>query len=346
MVKKVIALTWWSTGGHIFPLLSVFNYLRENKELWFIWVWEEYSLEEEIANRNRIKFLWISAWKLRRYYDYRNLYEPLKNLTWIVYWIYYILKYKIDIVFSKWWYVSIPLCIAAFLLRKKIFVHESDTISWVSNKLIWFFATKIFYTFPNEKLDNKKYYLSWQILNPELLDYLDDHLVEENEKLTVIVTWWSQGSTIIFNALLKILPDLPDIVFHIVLWEKNMHFRPEFKKFSNTVVHDFITQKRLWKILKNVDIAITRWWATTLWELNVFWIHSIIVPLSHSAWNHQMKNAEYFKQEFWSDILNEKSKLDEELYRKLERYRELRKWWLNLEEFYRPLKLIEREIIK
>jgi hypothetical protein len=37
-----------------------------------------------------------------------------------------------------------------------------------------------------------------------------------------------------------------------------MNLRPEFKKYSNTIVHDFITQKRLGKILKEVDIAITR----------------------------------------------------------------------------------------
>ena len=59
-----------------------------------------------------------------------------------------------------------------------------------------------------------------------------------------------------------------------------MHFRDDFKKFPNTLVHDFITQKRLGKILKNIDVAITRGSATTLWELTVFGIHSIIVPIT------------------------------------------------------------------
>ena len=93
----------------------------------------------------------MPAWKLRRYFDLRNFYEPLKNLSWIVFWMYYIKKYHIDIVFSKWWYVAVPLCIAAFFLKKEIYIHESDTVSGIANKFIWLLATKVFYTFPHHK---------------------------------------------------------------------------------------------------------------------------------------------------------------------------------------------------
>lgn len=340
---KTIALTWWGTGGHIFPLVSIHNYLKENKDYNFVWIWEEWWLEEEIAEKNRIKFLDIAAWKIRRYFDFRNFYEPLKNLTWVIQGIHYIRKYKIDIVFSKWWYVSLPLCIAAYIMRKKIYIHESDVKTWLSNKLISKIATKIFYTFPNELIDEKKHIVSGQIMNPELIDYLDNLEVEENERLTVMVIAWSQWSTNVFNALLKVLPDIKDIDFHIVLGTKNMHFRDDFKRFPNTVVHDFVTQKRLGKILKNIDISITRWSATTLWELYYFWIHSIIVPIT-LAWDHQIENAKYFNEEFWSDILNEESNLNLELFRLLQKYKELRKWGLNLEWFFKPLQIIETEI--
>ena len=51
------------------------------------------------------------------------------------------------------------------------------------NKIIWAIATKNFYTFPNKKTNNekdKKNILTWQILNPTLLDYLDDLYVFNN----------------------------------------------------------------------------------------------------------------------------------------------------------------------
>ena len=241
--KINIALTWGSTWWHVFPLLSLYNYLIKEEIYDFIWVWEENSLEHEICQSHNIKFLDIPAWKIRRYYDKRNFYEPLKNLTGIFFWIYYLLRYKIDIVFSKWWFVAIPLCIAAFILRKKIYIHESDFVSWLANKIIGLVATKVFYTFPNKKINNKKYYLSWQILNPELLDKIKDLIVKNNQTLSVLVIAWSQWSTKIFESLLKILPDLQDIDFQVVLWDKNLFFREHFQKFPNVVIHDFLTQK-------------------------------------------------------------------------------------------------------
>ena len=341
---KNIALTWWWTWWHIFPLVSIHNYLKNDSNLNFIWFWDEEWFEAEVAEKNNIPFEHIPSWKIRRYFDFRNFYEPLKNLTWIFFWIYYILKYRIDIVFSKGWYVALPLCIAAYILRKKIYIHESDTVSWVANKIIGKIATKVFYTFPHEGIEDERTFITWQILNPDLIDELKDLNVWQNPRLKVVVMWWSQGSTTIFNALLKLLPELEDIDFNVILWDKNLHLKDKFSKFQNVITYDFISQKKLWLLLKKTDIAITRWWATTLWELNMFWIHSIIIPLLWSAWNHQMKNAMYFKENFWSDVLNEEEDLEAELYRRIQKYKWLRKSWLNLDWFFRALQIIEKEI--
>lgn len=346
--KIKVALTWGWTWGHIFPLLSAYNFLKESNEFDFFWFWEEQGLEYDIAIENNIKFLHIPAWKLRRYFDWKNFFEPLKNITGIFFGIYFLIRYRIDIVFSKWWYVSIPLCIAAFILRRKIFIHESDTVPWLANKIVSKLATKVFYTFPNKKTDKKwnKHIFIGQILNPEILKWISSQKIDENIYLNVIVIAWSQGSTRIFENLLKVLPKLNFVDFTIILWEKNTHFRKEFIKYDNVRCFDFISQIELGKILKQTDIAITRAWATTLWELTMFGIHSLIIPLTESAWNHQQKNAEFFKEKYWSEILNENENLAENIFKKLEKYKNLRKSWLNLKDFFKPLEIIEREILE
>lgn len=341
---KNIALTWWWTWGHIYPLVSIYNYLSDDKNLNFIYFWDEDWLEAQISDENNIEFIHIPSWKLRRYFDVRNFFEPLKILSWIFWWFYYILSKKIDIIFSKWWYVSLPLCIAGFLLWKKIYIHESDSISWISNNFVSKLATKIFYTFPNEKIDDKKHILVWQILNSDLLEKIDSvWWQEENEKLEVLVIAWSQWSTTIFENIKTIVNNLIDINFTVILWDKNLHFREDFEKCSNVKIYDFVTQKELWEIYKKTDIAITRAWATTLWELYYFWIHSIIIPLPTSAQNHQLLNAEYFKQNFWSDLLQESTQLNLEIFRLINRYKDLRKNWLNLKWFYNALEKIKHE---
>ena len=343
--KKVIALTWGSTWWHVFPLLSLYNYLKEEKIYNFLWVWEDDSIEENVAKENGIKFLDIPAGKIRRYFDWKNFFEPLKNLSWIFFWIHYIIKYKIDIIFSKGWYVALPLCIAWFILRKKIYIHESDTVQGLTNKIIWRIATKIFYTFPNDETEknDSKHILSWQILNPELIDRIKSLDVEENEELSVLITGWSQWSTVIFQAMLEIIPRFKNVNFSIILWEKNFHFKEKFEKLENVTIYDFVSQRKMWEIYRDTDIAITRWWATTLWELAFFWIHSIIIPLEWSAWNHQEKNAHYFAKNFWSDILKQDDLYDK-LPKKLNSYIELRKSGLNLWWFFNALKIIEKEI--
>jgi len=341
MSKKIIALTWGGTGWHVFPLLSLYNYLSETANYEFLWFGEKWWIEEEIANKYDIKFHDISAWKLRRYFDIKNFYEPLKNLTWIVESLFYIKKYNIDIVFSKWWYVSIPMAIWAKIMWKKLYIHESDTVSWISNRLVWKMATKTFYSFENDKIDNLKNVFSGQILNPELLDSLDNLKYNENHKQKVLITWWSQWSKNIFENVLKIIEEFSFIDFTVILWNKNINFREKFDKYTNIKVYDNITQKEFWKVLSKTDIAITRAWATSLWEQNVFWIHSIIVPLTQSAWDHQNQNAIYFNEKFESDILNENEELDLRLKEKLIMYKDLRKNWLNIKNFFEPLKIID-----
>lgn len=343
---KKIALTWWWTGGHVIPLLSIYNYLKTDKNLDFVWFWDENSLEEKIALENNIKFVYIPSWKIRRYFDVRNFYEPLKNLSWIFFGIFHLIQNKIDIIVSKWWFVSLPLCIAWFLLRKKIYIHESDKVSWLANKIISKFATKVFYTFDNDILDDKKHILSWQILNPELLNKINSYEeLEENENLEVLVIAWSQWSKRIFENLKIILNDLKEVNFTIILWDKNQNFRNEFEKFENVEIYDFINQEDLGEIYKRTDIAITRAWATTLWELYFFGIHSIIIPLEWSASNHQEENANYFKENFWSDIILENQNVNLELFRLLRKYIELRKDRLNLKHFFYALEKIKKEIL-
>ncbi|MGE4444101.1 MAG: glycosyltransferase [Candidatus Altimarinota bacterium] len=342
---KNIALTGGGTGGHIFPLLAIYNYLKNDSSLNFVWFGDEDGLENEVALKNNIKFEHIPSGKIRRYFDVRNFFEPLKNFSGIFWGIYFIFKYKIDIVFSKGGFVGLPLCLAGALLRKKVYIHESDTNGGLANKIISRFATKVFYTFPNEKIDGEKHILIGQILNPELLNNVDKvGELEENEELEVLVIAGSQGSTTIFESIKSILNNLIDVNFTIILGEKNLHFRNDFEKYNNVTLHDFVTQEQLGEIYQNTDIAISRAGATTLWELYFFGIHTLIVPLEGSAQNHQETNAQYFHDTFGSDVLQESEKLNLDIFRLLNKYKDLRKSGLNMKNFFYSLEKIKEEM--
>ena len=86
-----------------------------------------------------------------------------------------------------------------------------------TNKICSRFATKIFYSFPNEKIDGVKHIHTGHILNSELIEGLTDMTPDENERLKVLVVAGSQGSKKIFQSIADIAKDSTDIDFHIIL---------------------------------------------------------------------------------------------------------------------------------
>ena len=342
--SRVILTGGW-TLGHIVPLVSFYMTLKDGNTIDFLWLGERNSFEEETAERYNIPFVDISAGKIRRYWDIRNFYEPLKNLSGIMQALWTIWRYKPDYIFSKGWFVTVPVSIAAFLSRTPLYVHESDNHMWLANKIGSKFAKKVFFTFPNELIDNSKYFLSGPIRNPEMLDYLESAIPNENEKLEVLVIAGSQGSKRIFEALKEVIPQTQDIHFHIILGEKNLDMRSDFEHLTQVKLYNSLDQKRLGRLMKDIDIAITRG-SSTLWELTSFGIHSIIIPLKATGGDHQTKNAEYFHEKYGSDIIDEDSDLKSELTKKLNSYKDLRKNWLMLEDFLDPVKKIVSEIEK
>jgi len=343
MTKRII-FTGGGTGGHTTPIVSLYNYLNEDTDYTYMWLWERDSIEEATSEKYDIEFHDISAGKIRRYFDWRNFYEPLKNLTGIFESLYYILRYKWNIVFSKWGFVSVPACIAGFILRKKIYIHESDSVMGLANKITSKLATKVFTSFPIS--DKKKYIHSGHILNPEMLDNVNSLSKQENEKLNVLVIAGSQWSQKIFENLVKILPDCQDIEFHVVMGSNdNTELQLSLRHFPNVKVYGFIPQSELAKLYIKCDIALTRG-SSTLWELFYFGIHSIIIPLKATGWNHQYHNAMYFNENYGSDVLDEDENLHLEMFRKLQKYKGLRKADLNLEGYLDGLKAIKEEIEK
>ncbi len=164
-----------------------------------------------------------------------------------------------------------------------------------------------------------------------MLDSVKSISKKENEQLNVLVIAGSQGSQNIFEAILKIIPDCHDIVFHIVLGTNNDEkLQKSLMRFPNVHTYGFMPQNKLAELYIASDIAITRG-SSTLWELYYFGIHAIIVPLTATGGNHQYHNAVYFHENYGSDILNEDETLKLEIFRKLQKYKNLRKKDLNLE---------------
>lgn len=303
---KKILLVWGWTWGHIMPLLAIYNSFKNNREFEFFWIGESASLEEKISRENNIDFYPIKSGKLRRYFSLKTLVEPINILIWIFQSLALIKKLKPDLIFSKWWYVSLPMAIAGKISWVKVFLHESDTIPGLANRLVGKFASRIFLGFESASryFNPKKCETIGQLLNPDLVENLSNQKLQKNKKTNLLVVAGSQWSTRIFEFLLKNMDKLEDFDITIVLGSLNTSFKNKFEKFKNITTYDFINHNQIKNLYYNADIAITRAGATMLAELELFNIKLIIIPLKESANNHQYYNAlEYEKK--WNILLEE-----------------------------------------
>lgn len=315
-----IAFAWWGTWWHVFPIKSLIEYIRKDNNLTNIfnkiyWFGEDNSLEQKVANAMKVdncEFVEIVSWKIRREKSLKwlikNFFDIFKFIYWIFHSIYMIWYYKIDIIFCKGWYVAGPIVFAWWLLRKKIFLHESDTVPWVANVFASKFSTLIFTWFPNVL---KNPIVVWQILSDQLLSYINNSSVINDldinidmSKTNILVMWWSQGSKTIYDNLCSLLSiwNYNDFNFIVILGTQNIGLKDKFANYKNVVCLDFVTQSQMWYLCSISDVWVTRWWATSLAEQKLFNMKLIIIPLPYTWGNHQYFNWVYYKEKF-EDIL-------------------------------------------
>lgn len=303
MWKKSIAFAWGWTWWHIFPIKSLIDNIDKNIYQIY-WFWNKNSLEEKICKQIKdITFIPIISWKIRRQITLKNIrfniIDLFKNLIGFFQSFFYVLKYKPSFIFSKWWYVAFMPCLAWKILRKKIYVHESDTVPWLVNKLIAKFSDQVFLWFKEcEKfIKNKNKYFVWQIISNK---FFQPVTYKNSNKTNLLIIWGSQWAKFLIDNIKPLIKDnfLKNFKIYIIGWVKNSTPTIDNK---NVNYFGFLSQDELIEIYKKIDISITRWSATSLAEQDQFDIKKIIIPLPYTWWNHQYYNAVAYKKKW--DIL-------------------------------------------
>lgn len=333
MSKLNLAMAWWWTWWHVFPVKSIIEFINKNPEYCqevskIVRFWEKKSLEYEIyekikQNNQNLFFQTIVSGKYRRETPLKskikNVRDVFKFWRWIIQSLFYLKKYKIDVIFCKWWYVALPVVIAGKVLRKKIVVHESDVHSWLVNKIAAKFATTVFTGFDwvlpnsttvgqilsddivcNESIKNIPVHTEvWQELSiAEQLFYSDP------EKTKLLVMWGSQWSKRLYTSLLNSIKEnknvYSDYEIFLVLWKENQDLATEFDSIKNVYTFDFVSQKDMWLLLKYCDISLTRAWTTSLAEQKLYNLKIVMVPI---PWTHDQYDNAKFYVEHYDDIL-------------------------------------------
>lgn len=315
---KRIILTGGGTAGHVTPNLALYPELQKNGfEVSYIGSYT--GMEKGLVEKAGIPYYGISSGKLRRYFDLKNFTDPFRVIKGYFEARSLMKQLKPDIVFSKGGFVAVPVVIAANRAGIPVISHESDMTPGLANKLSLSFCTKICCNFPEtlQYLPKDKAVLSGCPIRAELLTGSKEEGLRltgfNTAKPVLLIIGGSLGSVKVNNAVRSILPDLLKEYQVVHLCGKG-NLDETLTSMPGYVQYEYMSDP-LKHLFAMADIIISRAGANAICELLALQKPALLIPLSAAASRgDQILNAESFKKQGFSDVLEEENLTSETLY--------------------------------
>ncbi len=307
-----ILLTGGGTGGHVFPLIAIAQEIRKKQiVVSFAYMGPEDFTCSTFMPKEGIRLNYISSGKIRRYFSagafFSNVADVIFKIPFGILQAFWIMFFTApDVIISKGGYGSIPAVIAGWMLRIPIFLHESDSIPGLANKISSKFCEKVFVSFPmadTEYFPKHKMIETGNPIRSELIEGTKDYARKAfdlvNDKPIVLILGGSQGSERINDIMIDVLSDALK-EFEIIHQTGKDGFRRVHNEASATIPPELLKYYHPYFFLDNRELAgayaaadciVARSGAGTIFEIAAVKKPSILIPLPEAAQNHQVKNA-------------------------------------------------------
>ncbi|GAB6090144.1 UDP-N-acetylglucosamine--N-acetylmuramyl-(pentapeptide) pyrophosphoryl-undecaprenol N-acetylglucosamine transferase [Spirochaeta dissipatitropha] len=306
-MRKRIVFTGGGTGGHVFPGLAVAESLKVDFDI--IWLGSSKGIEFDIVQRWGYPFKNIPAGKLRRYFSFQNGLDLFKVFFAFFASLWFFMKYKPALLFSKGGFVSVPPVYAAKLLGIPVVTHDSDLDPGLATRLNSKIADRICLPYKESlayfpRISDVRLRVTGNPIRSEIYTGNADELykvlgIDRNMPL-VFVQGGSQGAEEINLMLISILPEL---LQHCVIVHQTGAggFQPGQDYLARHPEHAdryypaaFLTDLYP-HVLAAASLSISRAGANSLWELAASQTPGIILPLQVGTRGDQIRNARLFE---------------------------------------------------
>lgn len=321
-MKKII-MTGGGTAGHVTPNIALMPALKE-AGFDIEYIGSINGMEKGLIEATGTPYHGISSGKLRRYFDWKNFSDPFRVLKGYGQAVSLMKKIKPDVVFSKGGFVSVPVVLAAKHCHIPAIIHESDITPGLANKIAIKGAKKVCCNFPEtmKYLPPDKAVLTGSPIRRELFSGNAENAIrlcnfKDHSKPVLLIIGGSLGSKIVNEAVRKVLPELLEKFYVIHLCGKgNLD-----NSLSGTIGYAQFeyASSELTDMFALADMAISRAGANSICELLALHKPNILIPLSAAASRgDQVLNANSFKKQGFSYVLEEEHLTAESLLRAVE----------------------------
>ncbi len=312
MIKKKILIATGGTGGHIFPAVSLANYLL-NKN-YDVQLTTDKRGFKYIKNYDHLRLIKISTSPLIK----KNFLSILHSVFIIIFSILksflFLIINRPSIIFGMGGYSSFPICFAASILKIKFVIYENNLIVGKANRFLLPFAQKILVSYKElegipKKYENKIKEIG-NIIREEIINLNFTNSEDKFENIKILVLGGSQAAQIFAEQIPPIFIKLAEkglniTVYQQCLKDQNSKLSELYSK-SKIDYNLFNFTDKIIDYYSKSNLVITRSGASVLGELINAKIPFISIPLPTSADNHQYKNAEFYFKKGYGYLLEEK----------------------------------------
>jgi UDP-N-acetylglucosamine--N-acetylmuramyl-(pentapeptide) pyrophosphoryl-undecaprenol N-acetylglucosamine transferase len=324
-----IVFTGGGTGGHFYPLIAVAEEIEASAasknvispELFFF---APAPYSESVLFDHHITFTKIDAGKIRKnkfILSPSNISGIFTTLKGILLAIYHLFRVYPDVVFGKGAYGSFPTLLAARILRIPVVIHESDSAPGRVNGWAGKFARYVAVSYPDAAHFFKPEKVAWtgQPLRKEIMQPVKEGafaaLGLEEGVPVLLVLGGSQGAVIINDALLDTLPLLLDK--YQVIHQAGPNNYESVKNQSEVTLerhpyknrykpYSYLSGDLMQKAAGAADLVISRA-GSTIFEIAVWNLPSIIIPIPETISHDQRVNAYNYKRAGGCSVIEEEN---------------------------------------
>ncbi len=298
-----IVVTGGGTGGHLFSALSFLKF-AENIGFKCTFIGSKFGIERKTLPNSGANYILLNTRGFAGKDITTKTISSIGVMKETIHSMKLLKSIKPLAVIGFGGYTTIPVLVAARILKLKTAIVEQNSIPGKANRVLSRLVNHVFVNFS----ETSKYFNnSITVGNPMRFKTKPKIKEWKTGPLTIGVVGGSRGARRINHALMEFaeVTKLNITVIHQTGEEDFLKVMSHYKRY-----------KPSWRALpfiedmpsfyKNLHLIISRSGAGSLSEIACFSIPSVLVPYPYAIYNHQAKNANIFKMAGASIVISDK----------------------------------------
>jgi UDP-N-acetylglucosamine--N-acetylmuramyl-(pentapeptide) pyrophosphoryl-undecaprenol N-acetylglucosamine transferase len=309
MRSRGVVISGGGTGGHLYPALAVGRRLQEkNPAIRLTFIGGQRPLEKDLMVRYGAHFIPMRIEGIKG-----RGFKSLKTMVLLPFALirsfFLLARIRPGLVIGVGGYSAGPVVLAASLLRIPTLILEQNSTPGLTNRLLTRWARKAVVAFEGSLayFKGKAVFLG----NPVREEFYRLRPKPRTEILTLLVFGGSQGSRILNEAILGVLPLLRPEREKLRLFHQTG--KAGYEKVKEAYVQNGFPDAEVAPFFFDMagyfeksDLVISRAGATTIAELIVAQKAAVLVPFALAAEDHQAKNAAELARVDGAEVILEK----------------------------------------